>query len=530
MKSNFWAILVYSSLKESIGSGMADGWAKADILKQRPEPSAGSGPALSIADASDPSLDDARFGQGKIPISIASLRAATVAADAIVLSIIAVVCIHFSGQTLLGAAVGFALPFVLIPVLVVWGLTNASVYQIGFRRSIVDHVIMVGNVSGFVLACLGLITYVLVGKSEASWALIAMMSAWVSLIALHAHYVSGIKSLIRRGRLSENVVIVGATPNAQRLIERNAQLREVNIVGVFDDRLSRAPRNLSGAPLLGHLNDLFTWQRLPEVDKIIVTITPDAKHRVRELVDRLRILPQRIVLLLDFDGFNPETESLAEIAHSPAAYVSGQPKDARRAIVKRAADIFFASAMLVAFSPVLLATAIAVKASSPGPVIFRQRRHGFNNQIIRVWKFRSMKDDKAAAEKMSAQTQQNDPRVTRIGRFIRRTSIDELPQLINVLRGEMSIVGPRPHAVGMTTEETEVHTIIGDYAHRHRVKPGITGWAQINGSRGPLHTKDGVRTRVELDMEYVNRSSFWFDLYIMIMTAPCLLGDRQRDR
>ena len=509
---------------------MADGWADAKEVNQRPRSRAGRASAFTIAETPFPSLDDAKFGQGKIPVSVSSLHGIAIAIDLFALSVISVLCIHFSGHTLLGSAVGFALPFILIPALTVWGLMNAGVYQIGFRRSIVDHVVMVGNVSGFVLGCLGIATYFLVGKIASLWSLAAMMSAWVTIIALHAHYVAIIKSLIRRGRLSENVVIVGATPNAQRLIERNAQLREVNIVGVFDDRLSRAPRSLSGSPLLGHLNDLFTWERLPEVDKIIVTITPDAKLRVRELVDRLRILPQRIVLLLDFDGFNPETESLAEIAHSPAAYVSGQPKDARRAIVKRIADFLFACAMLIAFSPVLLLTAIAVKTSGPGPIIFRQRRHGFNNQIIRVWKFRSMKNDTAAADKMSAQTQKNDPRVTRVGRFIRKTSIDELPQLINVLRGEMSIVGPRPHAVGMTTEETEVHTIVGDYAHRHRVKPGITGWAQINGSRGPLHTKEGVRRRVELDMEYVNRSSFWFDLYIMVMTAPCLLGDNRRDR
>ena len=509
---------------------MADGWAEAEEIKQRAYSRDERPAVLTVAETPDPSLDDAKFASGKIPVSIATLHAITVAIDIIALSAISWLCIHFSGNTLLGASVGFALPFILIPALAVWALTSAGVYQIGFRRSIVDHVVMVGNASGFVLASLGIATFLIVGKTASAWSLVAMMSAWVTLIALHAHYVAAIKSLLRRGRLSENVVIVGATPNAQRLIERNAQLRELNIVGVFDDRLSRAPRSLSGAPLLGHLNDLFSWQRLPEVDKIIVTITPDAKHRVRELVDRLRILPQRVVLLLDFGGFNPETESLAEIAHSPAAYMSGQPKDARRAIVKRIADIAFATALLVLFSPVLLATAVAVKASSPGPIIFRQRRHGFNNQIIRVWKFRSMQNDGAAAERMSAQTQKDDPRVTRVGRFIRKTSIDELPQLLNVLRGEMSIVGPRPHAVGMTTEETEVHTIVGDYAHRHRVKPGITGWAQINGSRGPLHTKEGVRTRVELDMEYVNRSSFWFDLYIMIMTAPCLLGDGQRDR
>jgi lipopolysaccharide/colanic/teichoic acid biosynthesis glycosyltransferase len=123
--------------------------------------------------------------------------------------------------------------------------------------------------------------------------------------------------------------------------------------------------------------------------------------------------------------------------------------------------------------------------------------------------------------------------VTQVGRFIRKTSIDELPQLWNVLKGEMSLVGPRPHAVHMTTDEdqsTEVHRLVSDYAHRHRVKPGLTGWAQINGSRGPVRTKAEMEERIRLDIEYVNRSSFWFDLYIMVMTAPCLLGDSRRDR
>ncbi|MCL4150385.1 UNVERIFIED_CONTAM: hypothetical protein GTU68_020400 [Idotea baltica] len=178
----------------------------------------------------------------------------------------------------------------------------------------------------------------------------------------------------------------------------------------------------------------------------------------------------------------------------------------------------------------MLAIALAIKLDSAGPVFFRQKRHGFNNQVIRVWKFRSMKNNKAAEERMRAQTFADDPRVTRIGAFIRRTSLDELPQLFNVLTGEMSLVGPRPHAIGMTADAHEVHSIVSDYAHRHRAKPGITGWAQINGSRGPVHTQQEVQDRVRLDMEYINRSSIWFDLYIMLLTAPCLLGDSKRDR
>ena len=254
--------------------------------------------------------------------------------------------------------------------------------------------------------------------------------------------------------------------------------------------------------MIGRIDDLLNWDQLPHVDRIIVSVTTDARERVRGLIDRLRFLPQRVVLLLDLDGFGGDNQTLAQIARSPAAYVCGAPEDIRRAVLKRGSDIFFSILLLIHFAPLLLVLAIAIRLDSPGPVLFRQRRHGFNNRIIRVWKFRSM----------------------------RATSLDELPQLFNVLKGEMLIVGPRPHAVGMTAEATQVYSIVADYAHRHRVKPGITGWAQINGSRGPLHSKEEVRNRIRLDLEYVNRSSFWLDLYIMIMTAPCLLGDRNRAR
>lgn len=483
-----------------------------------------------IAATAPVSVGDARLPGKRAPINAGGLRNIARWCDIAIATFAAWYCLTMSGHTLLGATVAQIIPFVLIPVVVSWGLRTASAYEFAFNRTALDHMLRSANGAGLPLATLGLVTYVLYQGSGARWPILAMLVTWLALIAFHAHMLALIRSLTRSGRLSENVVIVGATPNAQRLIERNEATRELNIVGIFDDRLSRAPKSVSGAPLLGRLEDLLNWDRLPEIDRIVVTITSDARARVRDLIDRLRVLPQRVVLLLDLDGFDPESESLAEIARSPAAYVSGTPRDTRRAMVKRAADIVFSIGMLVFFSPILIATAIAIKLESPGPVFFRQRRHGFNNQIIRVWKFRSMRDDPVAAEKMKQQTLKDDPRVTRVGRFIRKTSLDELPQLFNVIKGEMSIVGPRPHAVGMTSEETSVQAIVGDYAHRHRVKPGITGWAQINGSRGPVHTKHLVRERVRLDMEYVNRSSFWFDLYIMIMTAPCLLGDATNDR
>lgn len=472
----------------------------------------------------------ARLPSRRIPIRFSGIRAGLRWLDAIVASLIATYFLLHSGAGFLHASVYQFTPFALIPLTLSWSLRTASAYNLGFNRGIVDHVLTTAYGSGIPLGVLALAIHLIYPSDIAPFALAAIFSTWLVVNCLHIHALAIGRHLARAGWISENVIIVGSTENAQRLIERNAKSRELNIVGIFDDRLSRAPSSLAGAPLLGQLDDLFEWDRLPEIDRIIVTVTSDARDRVRAMIDRLRVLPQRVVLLLDLEGFDPETESLAQIAHSPAAYVSGSPKDARRAVSKRAFDLILASLMTIAFSPLLIFLAIAIKLESKGPVIFRQKRHGFNNQIIRVWKFRTMRDDPDAAERISQQTIADDPRITRIGRIIRQTSLDELPQLWNVLKGEMSIVGPRPHAVGMTSETQSVQNIVGDYAHRHRVKPGITGWAQINGSRGPVHTKDLVRERVRLDMEYVNRSSFWLDLHIMLLTVPRLLGDAKTIR
>ena len=475
-------------------------------------------------------VNAARLPKRRVPLSRAHLKTALKCVDMLVASVIIWLFLNLSGTGFFSATVYQILPFMMIPIVAIWGLRAVSAYGLAQKRDATDQILAIAYGTGLPLVSLGFLTQWIYAPSAAQWVTPAIFVTWLALNIIHASALLIGRHLMHAGWISENVVIVGATPNAHRLIERNASSRELNIVGIFDDRLSRAPKTMAGAPILGQLDDLFAWDRLPEIDRIVVTVTSDARERVRDMVDRLRVLPQRVVLLLDLEGFDPETESLAEIAHSPAAYVSGRPHNSRRAMSKRIFDLVLATTMLIVLSPLLALLAIAIKLESNGPAIFRQKRHGFNNQIISVWKFRSMRDDPHAAERISQQTIADDPRITRIGRFIRQTSIDELPQLINVLKGEMSIVGPRPHAVGMTTEEQEVQSIVGDYAHRHRAKPGITGWAQINGSRGPVHTKDLVRERVRLDMEYVNRSSLWFDLFIILMTVPRLFGDTKTVR
>lgn len=492
-----------------------------------PAPSGQEAPSHSLEAPANDAVDvnAARLPKRRIPLSRMHMRVALKSADMLVAGLIVAVFLNLSGTGFLSATVYQILPFVMIPVVACWGLRAASAYGLAQKREAIDQILAMAYGAGLPLAGLGLITHWLYPASAAVWVMSALFVTWLALNFMHIIALVVGRHLVRAGWISENVLIVGATPNARRLIERNASSRELNIVGIFDDRLTRAPKSMAGAPLLGQLDDLFAWERLPEIDRIVVTVTSDARDRVRDMVERLRVLPQRVVLLLDLDGFDPETESLAEIAHSPAAYVSGRPHNSRRAMSKRIFDLVLATGLLIALSPLLALLGIAIKLESSGPAIFRQKRHGFNNQVINVWKFRSMRDDPRAADRMTHQTVADDPRITRIGRFIRQTSIDELPQLINVIKGEMSLVGPRPHAVGMTTEEQEVQNIVGEYAHRHRAKPGITGWAQINGSRGPVHTKELVCERVRLDMEYVNRSSLWFDMYIILMTLPRLFGD-----
>ncbi|HQP21333.1 MAG TPA: sugar transferase, partial [Phenylobacterium sp.] len=236
-----------------------------------------------------------------------------------------------------------------------------------------------------------------------------------------------------------------------------------------------------------------------------------------------------ITLLLDGEAPDQEAAAISRIANVPLARVSGPPTDAGRALVKRLQDLVIGSIALLVAAPVMAIIAVLIRLDSPGPALFRQRRHGFNNEEIIVWKFRSMR----AAPPQTGGVRQvaaDDDRVTRIGRFIRKTSLDELPQIFNVLRGEMSLVGPRPHPVGLMTGEVESARLVHEYAHRHRMKPGMTGWAAIHGSRGPVDTAELVRRRVALDVEYIERQSFWLDLYIIIMTIPCLLGDSENVR
>ncbi len=453
--------------------------------------------------------------------------------DAVAVALVTAGLCLAAGIDVLVTPLAAVMPYALTPAAGVGGVWLAGGYRFRYAGSIATHLLRVA-LGGSIIMGLVFLSALALGSDDIELFARLCAANALALFALHANYLGIVRTATRKGYLSDNVVIVGATQAAARIVSRNVRERELNILGYFDDRANRANSAAStlmgDTPCLGKVDELLAWERLPEVDRIVVTVTSTAQKRVRALIDRMRNLPQEIILVLDLDGFNPEHTSLARVVDAPAAYISGAPRDVHRAALKRCFDVSVAATALVLLAMPMALVALLIKLDSRGPVFFRQKRHGFHNEIIRVWKFRTMKPDRAAEDGVIRQTVANDPRVTRLGRVLRMTSIDEIPQLLNVLSGEMSIVGPRPHAIGMTAGDIEVHNTVGEYAHRHRMKPGMTGWAQVNGSRGPVHTPEEVRERVALDMEYVNRASVWLDAYIVLKTIPSLLGDKQRAR
>lgn len=358
----------------------------------------------------------------------------------------------------------------------------------------------------------------------------AGLGAIALLAVLHSVYHAQVRRLHVQGALAPTIVMLGATESARRIIEENAKTKELNILAIFDDRMARAPHNIHGVPVVGTVEDLHNWEALPYISRIVVTLPSMASARKQAFVDRVKLLPNRIAFVVDeFETLNHVQQRVSEIAEISLRDVTGNPKSGRHTAVKRLMDIVISATALVIGAPFLWAIGLYIRFDSPGPALFKQPRHGFNNRVFDVYKFRSMRND-VADLKAEQQTVAGDARVTKIGRFIRKTSIDELPQLINVLKGDMSLVGPRPHAVGMKTEGKESIDLVSEYAHRHKVKPGMTGWAQINGSRGPLHSGDDVAERVRLDVEYIERSNVMWDILIMLKTLPVLLGDRTNVR
>jgi Undecaprenyl-phosphate glucose phosphotransferase len=325
------------------------------------------------------------------------------------------------------------------------------------------------------------------------------------------------------GYLARKVAIVGAGDEGRRLITRLREEQDKSVVirGVFDDRKSRLPGSVCGLSVCGTTDDLLSFARRTPIDEVILALPLDAEQRLRSLCAKMKELAIDVRLSIE-----PLTEALnardiGYIGTVPVLEVVNRPLKNWHAIGKWIEDKLLGSLLLLTTGPLMILIAILIKLDSSGPVFFVQKRFGFNNDLIRVLKFRSMHVDRS--DPSGAQrTVRNDPRVTRVGWFLRWLSFDELPQLINVMRGDMSLVGPRPHAVAMKAGDRLYCEAVEQYLHRHRVKPGITGWAQVNGLRGEVDTLTKAHARVSHDLYYIEHWSLWLDLKIVLKTVGIL--------
>ncbi|WP_321339441.1 undecaprenyl-phosphate glucose phosphotransferase [uncultured Cohaesibacter sp.] len=357
-------------------------------------------------------------------------------------------------------------------------------------------------------------------SANRSWLGIWFLSGILTVSVIRAIESFLVRIWQQNGRLERRAVIVGGgDPAAQIITSLEAQENnDIRICGIFDDRDDeRSPPVVAGYPKLGTVDDLVEFSRLCKIDMLIVTIPVSAEKRVLQMLHKLWILPLDIHLSAHMNKMQFRRRTYSYVGNLPTVPVFAKPIANWGGLLKRVVDITVASLSVVALSPLLIGTAIAIKLDSKGPVIFRQKRLGFNNEEVVIYKFRSLYHSQSDQTAQKSVTK-NDSRVTKVGRFIRKTSIDELPQLFNVILGSLSLVGPRPHVPRQQTNERLFEEVADGYMARHKVKPGITGWAQIHGWRGEIDDDDKLKQRVQHDIYYIENWSLALDLYILIVT------------
>ena len=352
-----------------------------------------------------------------------------------------------------------------------------------------------------------------------TWALLTPLLQWLAMAT--GRWV--LRRRAARPELRSSAVIVGAGPLGAKVANALEGNREEgrDFLGWFDDRTDERVHSDAATQMLGSLKDVAPYIRAHGVKEVYITLPLGSQPRILELLESVQGTTASIFFVPDVFGISIIQGRLQDMNGVPVVGICETPFTGTNELVKRASDVVLASIIVVLIAPLLLAIAIGVKLSSPGPVIFRQRRNGLDGGEITVYKFRSMitQDNGPLVD----QATKDDPRITPFGAFLRRTSLDELPQFFNVLQGRMSIVGPRPHAVAHNEQYRE---LIKAYMVRHKVKPGITGWAQINGLRGETETIEKMKARVEYDLEYLRNWSLGLDLQIIVRTVRVVFSDR----
>jgi Undecaprenyl-phosphate glucose phosphotransferase len=421
----------------------------------------------------------------------------------------------------------------LIAVTVIAGLSTlafqtADIYQVhAFRGHEKQYMRMASAWSVVFLIVIGASFFLKAGEMYSRvWLGTFFVCGLAAFVTSRKLLYYAVRKWTREGRLTRRTVIVGGGEPGERVI---AELRKqkdtgIEIIGWFDDRGGdRSSADCAGEPKLGSVDDLVEFGRRTRVDLVIFSLPISAENRILMMLKKLWVLPLDIRLAAHTNKLQFRPRSYSYIGKVPVIDVFDRPIADWDVVMKWLFDKIIGSILLIGALPVLAVVAIAIKLDSRGPVLFKQKRYGFNNDLVEVYKFRSMYTDMSDVTASKLVTK-DDPRVTRVGRFIRKASLDELPQLFNVVfKGNLSLVGPRPHAVNAKAEARLYAEAVDGYFARHRVKPGITGWAQINGWRGETDTHDKIQNRVEHDLYYIENWSVLLDLYILVRTPFALL-------
>jgi Undecaprenyl-phosphate glucose phosphotransferase len=400
----------------------------------------------------------------------------------------------------------------------VYNVFNASDH-IGVIKSTVKHLL---EVTFLLIGCL----FILKMSDDFSrvWLATWLGMSAVALCGFRLITACLAQRLMRSGRLTKNVAVVGASEVGYELTTKLVQASlGTRLVGLFDERRSRVVRTHGAGAHVQQLSALDELLCRGCVDEVVIAIPPSASGRIWELSRRYHPFPVSLRVLAPAGYEQFQVLDSRRYGDVGTFRVMSKPLDEAAVVLKRLEDIAIAFLCLLVTLPLMLLVALAIKLDSQGPVFFKQRRLGANNLQFDLLKFRSMYVEQA--DPLGHQlTRADDPRITRVGRLLRRTSMDELPQLINVLRGDMSLVGPRPHPLAANAAGIAYARAISEYPIRHRVKPGITGWAQVNGWRGETATIEQIRRRVEHDLYYIENWSLTFDLFILGRTVFTVLS------
>jgi Undecaprenyl-phosphate glucose phosphotransferase len=388
-----------------------------------------------------------------------------------------------------------------VPMIICWGVAFTTTFAVACVAKVVDASLLMWFAAFFCIGFLVLICQRLVLR--------AVLRKWV-----------------KEGRLDRRTVIVGANKNGEHLITalKAQEGSNLDILGVFDDRSDgRASEICAGVSKLGKVDDILEFAQRTRVDLVLFALPISAEKRILQMLKKLWVLPVDIHLSAHTSELYFRPRYYSNLGQLPTLPMFETPITDWDTVTKWAFDRVGGALLLFLAAPVMAIITLAIKLDSSGPVFFRQKRFGFNNEQIDVLKFRSIYHHWADPMASKVVTK-NDPRVTRVGRFIRKTSLDELPQLFNVVfQGNLSLVGPRPHAVQGKLGNQLFDEAVDGYFARHRVKPGITGWAQINGWRGEIDNEIKIQKRVEFDLHYIENWSLLFDLYILCRTPLVLL-------